>query len=57
MTWLSVLIVVAALVALVALSGVRAKGGRPVGRTGLMSAARIVLVILAAVVAYIVWAR
>ena len=57
MTWLSVLIVVGVLVALVALSGVRAKGGRPVGRTGLMSAARIVLVILAAVVAYIVWAR
>ena len=57
MTWLSVLIVVGVLVALVALSGAPAKGARPVGRTGLMSAARIVLVILAAAVAYTVWAR
>ena len=57
MNWLSILIVVAVFVALVALSGVRAKGARPVGRTGLMTVARIVAVILAAVVGYVAWAR
>lgn len=56
MTWLSLLIAVVVLVGLVALSGVRVKGGRRVGRTSLMAAARIVLVILAAVVAYVAWA-
>jgi len=57
MTWLGVLIAIAVLVALVALSGVRPKGGRPVGGTSLMSAARIVLIILVGVVAYVAWAR
>ena len=57
MNWLSILIVVAVAVALIALSGARAKGTRPVGRTGLMTAARIVAVILAAVVAYVAWGR
>ena len=57
MTWLSLLIAVAVAIVLVALSGVRLKGARPVGGTGLMTAARIVLVILAVVVAYVTWAR
>lgn len=56
MTWVGVLIAVAVFVAVVALSGVRPKGARPVGSTGLMSAGRVVLVILAAVVATIAWA-
>jgi hypothetical protein len=56
MTWLGVLIAVAVAVALFGLTGARVKGGRPVGRTRLMSAARVVLVILAAVVAYAAWA-
>lgn len=52
MTWLGILIVVATLVAAFGVSGARVEGGRPVGRTRLMSAARIVLVILAGVIAY-----
>jgi hypothetical protein len=55
MTWLSVLMAIVVLISLVALSGVRPKGGRSVGRTSLMSAARIVLMILVGVVAYVVW--
>ena len=57
MTWLSLLITVAVIVALVALSGARPKGGRRVGRTNLMTGARVVLLLLAAVVAWMVWAR
>lgn len=38
MTWVDVLIAVAVFVAVVAWSGVRPKGARPVGSTGLMSA-------------------
>lgn len=57
MNWLSILIVVAVLVAIVALLGVRPKGGRPVERTGLMTGARVVLIIIVAVVAWAVWAR
>jgi hypothetical protein len=57
MTWLSALITVAVLVTIVALSGIRLKGGRRVGSTSLMSAARIVLVVLACVVAYVWWGR
>jgi hypothetical protein len=57
MTWLNVLIAVAVLVAVVALLGVRPKGGRPVERTQLMTAARVVLVILVAVVAWAMWVR
>ena len=55
MTWFGVLIVTVVVVAVVALSGVRPKGARPVGNTHLMSAARVVLVILAVVLAYM-WA-
>ena len=57
MNWLTILIAVAVAVALIALSGARAKGTRPVGRTGLMTVARIVAVILAAIVAYVAWGR
>ena len=57
MTWLGLLIAVAVLVALVALSGARPRGARPVARTGLMSAARVVLLIVVAVIAWSVWAR
>jgi len=53
--WLAAMLMVAGLVAAVALSGVRIRGGRPAGRTRLMSAARLVLVILAAAAAYAVW--
>lgn len=56
MTWLGALILVAVLVAIFGLTGARVQGGRPVGRTRLMSAARVVLLILVAVVAYAAWA-
>lgn len=57
MTWLTILIAVAVFVAVAALSGVRPKGARPVARTGLMSGARVVLVLLVAAVVYVVWMR
>ena len=57
MTWLSILIAVAVLVAVFALVGARPKGGRPVERTGLMTGARVVFVLLVAVVAWAYWAR
>ena len=57
MMWLGLLVVVAVLVAVVALSGIGPRGARPVAGTQLMSGARMVLAILLAVVAYMVWAR
>ena len=57
MTWLSILITVAVLVAMFAMVGTRPKGARPVEGTGLMTAARVVFVMLVAVVAWAVWAR
>jgi hypothetical protein len=51
MLWLTALIVVAVVIALVAFSGIRIKGARPVGNTYLMTAARVLLVIVLAVVA------
>jgi hypothetical protein len=56
-TWLSILIAVAVSVALVALSGARPNGARPVARTNLMMGARVVLVILIAAITWAVWAR
>jgi hypothetical protein len=55
--WLSILIGVAVFVAVVALTGARPKGARPVGRTHLMTGARVALVVLVALVAWAVWAR
>jgi len=57
MNWLTILIIVAVLVAIMTLLGVRPKGGRPVGRTHLMTAARVVLVILIGAVAWATWLR
>lgn len=57
MTWLGILVIVTVLVALVAVSGVRPKGARPVQRTNLMAGARIALVILVAAIAWAVWRR
>jgi hypothetical protein len=56
-TSFGLLIVVGVLVAIFAVGGARSRGARPVGRTGLMSAGRVVLVIVAAVIAYVVWAH
>ena len=57
MTWFGLLIAVAVLVAIVALTGVRPRGTRPVANTGLMAGARVVLVIIVAAVAYALWQR
>jgi hypothetical protein len=48
--WL--LIAVAVVIAGIALIGARPRGARPVARTGLMSAARVVLALLALLLAY-----
>lgn len=46
MSWLSILGVVVIVVALLSVLGLGPKGGRPAGRTRLMSVARIVLVLV-----------
>lgn len=46
MNWIVVLGIVAVAIGLVAVSGIKVKGGRPAGRTHLMTAARICLGIL-----------
>ena len=57
MTWLSILIAVAVVVAIVAVLGARPKGGRPVEGTHLMTGARVVLLLVVAAVVWAVWAR
>jgi len=57
MTSFSLLIVVAVVIAAVALTGFRFKGTRPVARTGLMTAARIVIGLLAILLAYMALKR
>jgi hypothetical protein len=55
MLWLPLLIVVGVVVAAVAVSGVRPRGGRPVERTHLMTVARVVALVIIAAVAYAAW--
>jgi hypothetical protein len=55
MTWLSWLILVALVTAAAAVTGIKAKGTRHVANTRMMGAARIVLVIMAIIVAYAVY--
>jgi hypothetical protein len=52
MSWLTVLWGVAILAAIAAITGIKPSGTRHVARTGLMSVARVVLGIMALVVAY-----
>ena len=52
MSWLTVLWIVALIAALAAITGIKPTGTRPVARTGLMSAARVVLGLIALVIAY-----
>jgi hypothetical protein len=56
-TWLGLLIAVVVAVAIVAVVGARPKGGRPVERTGLMTGARVVLILLVALVAWAWWTQ
>jgi hypothetical protein len=50
MSWIVILGFAVVAIALVALSGIKVKGGRPAGRTHLMTAARICLGILVLIV-------
>jgi hypothetical protein len=50
MSWIVILGIVVVAIALVTLSGIRIKGGRPAGRTHVMTAARICLGILVLIV-------
>ena len=52
MSWLTVLWIVAFVAAFAAITGIKPSGTRPVARTGLMSAARVVLGVIALVIAY-----
>ena len=52
MSWLTVLWIAAFIAAIAAVTGLKPKGTRPVARTGLMGAARVVLALMALVVAY-----
>ena len=47
MSWLTLLLLAAVLVAVAAVTGLKPRGGRPVARTRLMTAARVVLVVIA----------
>lgn len=52
MTWLTWLLLAALLAAIAAVTGIKPKGTRPVARTRLMGVARIVLLVIAAIIAY-----
>ena len=45
-------VIIGVLIAIVAVIGIRPRGGRPVGNTQMMTVARIVLVVLAIAVIY-----
>ena len=55
MTWYTWLIAAALITALAAVTGLTPKGGRPVARTGLMSVARFVLVLVIAICVYLAY--
>lgn len=47
MSWLTLLLLAVVLVAVAAVTGLKPRGGRPVARTRLMTAARVVLLVIA----------
>ncbi len=53
MTWLTWLMLAAVLTAIVALTGLQPKGTRHVEGTHLMGVARVVLIVIAVLVAYV----
>ena len=57
MTWLGVLAIAVVLVAVFALVGARPRGGRPVGGTQLMAVGRVVVLVMALVIAWVVFGR
>ena len=52
MTWYTWLIAAALITAVAAVTGLTPKGGRPVARTGLMSVARMVIVLMILICVY-----
>jgi len=54
-TWLAWLVITLLVATFAALTGIKPKGSRPVAHTRLMGVARFVLVVLALIVAYIVF--
>lgn len=55
MNWLSILGILAIVVALLSVFGFTPKGGRPVARTRLMSMARVVLVLFGLILLYLAY--
>ena len=55
MTWLVWLVLAVIVAAIAAVTGIAPKGGRPVARTGLMTAARFVLLIVVLIFAYMAY--
>jgi len=54
-SWLAWLVITLLVATFAALTGIKPKGSRPVAHTRLMGVARFVLVVLALIVAYIVF--
>ena len=55
MTWLTWLIIALLVATFAAVTGIKPKGSRPVAHTQLMGVARFILVMLALIVAYMVF--
>jgi len=55
MTWLVWLVLAVIVAAIAAVTGIAPKGGRPVARTGLMTAARFVLLVVVLIFAYMAY--
>lgn len=53
MTWLTWLIVAVVITAVAAVTGLKPKGGRPVARTHMMGMARLVLLAVVIILAYL----
>jgi hypothetical protein len=55
MTWLSLLPLVAITIGVIAVLGIRPKGTRPVGSTHLMNVGRVILMLIALLLAWATW--
>jgi hypothetical protein len=55
MTWLAWLALAVIVAGIAAVTGLAPKGGRPFARTGLMQAARVALLIIVAIFAYMAY--
>jgi hypothetical protein len=57
MTWLGILAIAVAVIAVVSFVGARPKGGRPVAGTQLMMVARVVALVTALAMAWVAFGR